>query len=70
MSCKYCEPLPSTGKTEPLMVLGKNCECRIRGNVMTLTCYGALTGKTIDHCPVCGESLRPFGPAWGHGLKG
>ena len=60
MSCKYCKPLVSTGETEPLLMLGDNCKCRIDGNKLVLECYGASTMKTIDFCPNCGEDLTPF----------
>ena len=66
MSCKHCKPLESTGETEPLIdILGTFVQ--IRGNKLRLIYddWCQVEEKTIDFCPVCGESLRPFGQPWG-----
>ena len=62
--CKHCQPLESTGETEPLLTLGDTTSVRIKGNRLIVESYGSQASRSIDFCPVCGESLRPFGPGW------
>lgn len=65
MSCKYCRG------GEPLL---DNCEmtltidgaCAYRKASLMLSDGEHVAHKYIDFCPVCGDELRPFGPAWMH----
>lgn len=60
MSCKYCD-----GR-EPLLRFG-DAEARIdRDTVKLFDGKSLVKYKTIDFCPICGDSLKPFGPAWTH----
>ena len=66
MSCKYCEPIG--GEVTPLAALG-DVTVTIRSNRVVLEAHGATASRAIDFCPVCGENLRPFGPAWTRDLE-
>lgn len=58
MSCKYCTPRDP----EPLSTLP---EVRItRTSHATTLTLDSTPIANIDYCPICGESLLPFGPAW------
>ena len=66
MSCKYCEPI--NNEVTPLAALG-DVTVTIKRNRIVLDAHGATASRAIDFCPVCGENLRPFGPAWARDLE-
>ena len=65
MSCKHCEPIG--GEVTPLAALG-DVTVTIRHARIVLEAHGGTASRAIDFCPVCGENLRPFGPAWARAL--
>ena len=66
MSCKYCrgeEPLiKSWFGWDVDIIRDKRDVAKLR----LIDKGGTAIASTIDFCPVCGDSLRPFGPAWTH----
>lgn len=65
MSCKYCEgrePLGVEDGTRLRIVRDKHDVARLTVDGID----GIKLVKAIDFCPVCGDELRPFGPAWAH----
>lgn len=68
MSCKHCEPIG--GEVTPLVELG-DVTVTIKSSRIVLEAHGGIVSmsKAIDFCPICGESLRPFGPAWARDLE-
>lgn len=65
MSCKYCrggEPLLDEGG----VTLRIDGACAYRKASIALTDGEETMRQYIDYCPVCGDELRPFGPAWMH----
>lgn len=69
MSCKYCD-----GRV-PLIEnwFGWNVDIirdkRDVPNLRVINESGTAIERNIDYCPVCGDELRPFGPAWMHELR-
>lgn len=71
MSCKYCTPI--NNEVEPLDV-SWNLRMTIKQPSHTKRAAIVMTDgehtirRYIDYCPICGELLRPFGPAWAHNV--
>lgn len=61
MSCKHCKSID--GEVTPLAALG-DVTVTIQHSRIVLKAHGSTASRAIDFCPVCGENLRLFGPAW------
>ena len=66
MSCKYCrgeEPLIKNWFGWDVDIIRDK---RDVAKLRVIDAGGTAIERTIDFCPICGDSLRPFGPAWAH----
>lgn len=67
MSCKYCnneEPLIQEDYAT-ICINGPKIHKQAK---LSLNIGDVLLTTNIYYCPICGDELRPFGPAWSHNL--
>ena len=65
MSCKYCEGREPLDMAWNLKLTIERPGTHKKASI-TFTDGNHTVHRYIDYCPVCGDEIRPFGPAWMH----